>query len=152
MGVAIDTNLLLLLWIGGFNPDLVGRFKRTKKYGFADFELLRALVNELDRLVVTPHVLTEVSNFAGQLPEETCHAFRSAIVQVVREAVERVVPAATLADSVLFPRLGLTDVALHDAARSGVLIVTDDLPLHVELSRSKLPSLNFTHLRAALYQ
>ena len=67
-GILIDTNLLLLFVVGSCNVKHIGTFKRTKKFIPADFEALRRMLGNFRRLVTTPNILTEVSNFLGQLP------------------------------------------------------------------------------------
>jgi hypothetical protein len=146
-GGAVDTNLLLLLWLGGFDPAEVPRFKRTRKYAPEGFALLRDLVSPLSRLVTTPHILTELNNWAGQLPEETCANFRSAIAPIIVKSDERREAAATLVKEDGFPRLGLTDAALIRLAREGMLVITDDLPLYLYVSREQWPVIYFTHVR-----
>ncbi len=41
-GVLVDSNLLLLLFIGSYDPQRIKKFKRTQEYTFEDFELLSA--------------------------------------------------------------------------------------------------------------
>ena len=149
-GAVVDTNLLLLLWIGSFDRELIPRFKRTSSFLLTDFDLLVTLLKPLSRLVVTPHILTEVSNFSGYLPDPLRDLFRSQLVSIIGDCDERTAPSATLTSRPSFPRLGLTDVALVELAASGVLVVTDDLPLSLSLQERRLPFLNFTRLRREL--
>jgi hypothetical protein len=149
-GVVIDTQLLLLLLIGGFDRELIGRFKRVRHYEEADFDLLAVLVERCPKLFTTPSVLTEVMNLAGQLPEETAFLFRQAVRRVIPGWQERHVAAAQLAEGEAFARLGLTDATLEELARSNVLVLTDDHPLFGRLTEQDLPAMNFTHLRAEL--
>ncbi|MHB8519256.1 MAG: PIN domain-containing protein [Limisphaerales bacterium] len=100
---------------------------------------------------MTPHTLTEVSNFAGQLPEETCLLFRHTIVPATIRCDERRTAAAKLVAGDWYPRLGITDAALADLARGGVLVITDDLPLFLHLSSQRWPVLNFTHVLRTIY-
>ena len=69
-GVLIDSNLLLLLLVGSFDTNLVinASFKRVAKYNLEDFETLQNLLRYFTISVTTAHLLTEVSNLAGQLP------------------------------------------------------------------------------------
>lgn len=48
--VFLDANVLLLLYIGSFDPALIGQFKRTRQYTVEDFALLREIVGFLPRL------------------------------------------------------------------------------------------------------
>lgn len=68
-GVLMDTNLLLLYLVGAFDPEEVPRFKRTSQFTPADFALLVRFLELFQRIVTTPHVLTEAGNLAGQLAD-----------------------------------------------------------------------------------
>ncbi len=150
-GVAIDTNLLLLLWVGNFERSLIQRFKRTRKYTEADFDLLVALARQIRLLVTTPSILTEVSNLAGQLPEDTAEEFRSEMKRDIQQFDERHFPCKLVVQENTFIPLGLADSTLTLLARQKALVLTDDLPLYIQLAAAKLPVINFTHIRAAAY-
>ena len=75
-GILVDTNLLLLYFVGSLDLNRIERFKRTRKYTIPDFHVLVQLLTYFGRVVITPHILTEVSNLAGQLSEPLgadCH-------------------------------------------------------------------------------
>jgi rRNA-processing protein FCF1 len=150
-GVAIDSNLLLLLWIGSFDRSLIQRFKRTQKYTEADFDLLVRLVSRVRVLVTTPNVLTEVSNLAGQLPEQMAEEFRVEMQRVVQQINEQHFPCKLAAAEDCFISLGLTDSTLTMLARGKILVLTDDLPLYARLHSEKMPVINFTHVRSMAY-
>ena len=88
-GVAIDTQLLLLLWIGRFDRRQIGTFKRLRHYTEEDFDLLVGLLAHCPRLVTTPNVLTQVSDLAGQLPGDLADEFREEFCLVVGRMDER---------------------------------------------------------------
>lgn len=96
LGVAIDSNLLLLLWIGSFDRSLIQRFKRTQKYTETDYDLLVSLVARVKLLVTTPNVLTEVSNLAGQLPQQMAEEFRAEMQRVIAQFNEQHFPVNLL--------------------------------------------------------
>lgn len=65
-GVLVDTNLLLLFFVGGYDRSLVERFRRTAdRFVAPDFDTLSALLMSFERIVTTPHILTETSNLLG---------------------------------------------------------------------------------------
>ena len=84
-GVLVDTNLLLLLFVGSYDLERIERFKRTMQFTRDDFARLVALLGVFERRVTTPHILTEVSNLAGHLPTES----RLAFAAVYRELLMR---------------------------------------------------------------
>jgi hypothetical protein len=68
-GILVDTNLLLLFFIGLFDRGQISRFKRTKTYTGEDFDVLDRFLSQFARLITTPNILSEVSNLSGQLGE-----------------------------------------------------------------------------------
>lgn len=142
----LDSNILLLHWCAGFDRELVFSFKRLNCFQAKDFELLSETLKVFSVLKTTPHVLTEVSNLANQLPgrakDDWCEHF-SREIQVVREEW---IPASTVAAGD-FMWLGLTDAALVALADTHV-ILTIDFPLSNTLESQRLNVINFTHLRS----
>src|SRR5579863_2730459 len=65
--VILDSNLLLLLWCTNFDRSLI-KFKRLNSFQIEDIELLTETLKMFSAVRTTPHVLTEVSNLANQLP------------------------------------------------------------------------------------
>jgi hypothetical protein len=63
--ILVDTNLLLLLFLGTVNPARISKFKRTQQFSDQDFYLLVSFLSGFDKVVTTPHILKEVSNFGG---------------------------------------------------------------------------------------
>ncbi len=74
-GLLIDSNLLLLLFVGQYDPTRIQKFKRTDQFTVGDYELLADYVEQFRELVTTPSILTEVSNLLGQLPENLRYHF-----------------------------------------------------------------------------
>jgi len=60
-GILIDSNLLVLLIVGGVNRDRISRFKRTANYSSADWDLLSGILEQISRRYTLPHVLAELS-------------------------------------------------------------------------------------------
>ncbi|MBU1753132.1 hypothetical protein KKG56_04655, partial [bacterium] len=63
-GIVVDANLLLVYFLGSFNPQLILQYKRTKIYTLEDFYVLCQFIKYFDRLITTPNILTEVSNLS----------------------------------------------------------------------------------------
>ena len=143
----IDTNLLLVLIVGAYDRGQMERFKRTRAYTSDDFDLLTRFVACFGELVVTPNVLTEVSNLAGQLSEPVRSGVLASIGLLAMQVAERYFPSGDAAREPEFTRLGLADVSVLLAARENVAVVTDDLPLYLRLSALDLHVVNFNHLR-----
>lgn len=68
-GILIDTNILLLLFVGIVNRERISKFNRTQQFTPEDFDILQEIILYFPKIVTTPNILTEVSNLAGQLSE-----------------------------------------------------------------------------------
>ena len=66
-GVLVDTNILLLFFVGSFERTLITRFKRTNQYRAEDYDLLCHFLSHFDRMATTPHVLSEVNSLSHRL-------------------------------------------------------------------------------------
>ena len=67
-GLLIDTNLLVLLTTGTLNTSYIEGHKRTGHYTVEDFDLLLAIIDQFQFLVVIPNILTEASNLLKGSP------------------------------------------------------------------------------------
>ena len=150
-GILIDANLALLYLVGGYDLRLVGdgKYKKLSKYNSEDYHLLLRLKNEFKKAVTTPHVLTEVSNLANDLPEKTKSACLKKFYVTFVEIDELSIPSMNAAQMPEFHFLGLTDSALA-LVSAQFLIVTDDARLVQKMSEIGLEALNFSHLRGHL--
>lgn len=148
-GALVDSNLLLLLLIGSFDLGLLGEhgFKRVAKYTVQDYSILVLLLKQFKTCVTTPHILTEVSNLAGQLPEsQKSGCFGRFVETLGRFAELNNTDSFAAALRPEFVYLGLTDCVLTTAA-SEYLVITDDLRFCSSLQRAGLDALNFNHIR-----
>jgi len=146
-GVLVDTNLLLLLFVGAVNRKRIETFKRTAAFTAADYDLLLGLAGHCGRLVTTPHVLAQVSDLA-ELQGKERDMLRLLFKTVVEDADECYDSARDVIADPIFLRLGLTDAAIASVCSRGILVLTADVELHLELQRRGLDAINFNHLRA----
>jgi hypothetical protein len=146
-GLLIDSNLLLLFFVGLHDRTWIEKFKRTAQFTVEDFELLVAFINRFKELGTTPSILTEVSNLLGQLPERLKCSFRVHFAQGLKNLAEQYTPSRELGNARAFPRFGLTDTAILLAAKGKYLVLTDDFPLAQYLESQKVDAINFNHLR-----
>jgi len=142
----LDSNLLLFSWCSDFHPALVSKFKRLSSFQIEDVDLLSETLKVFPVLKTTPHVLTEVSNLANQLPSWIKEDWSEHFSRQIQGISEDWIPAATIAHNELF-WLGLTDAGLAQLASTHV-ILTIDFPLSNSLESRGLNVINFTHLRS----
>jgi hypothetical protein len=133
--------------VGAHDRSQIERFKRTRAYTADDYDLLIHFVAGFDGLVVTPNVLTEVSNLVGQLSEPLRGRVLASLAMLAIQVPERYFPSSDVVQEHDFHRFGLTDVSVLLAAREKVAVLTDDLPLYLKLAALDAYVVNFNHLR-----
>jgi hypothetical protein len=60
-GVLVDTNILLLYFVGATNRERISRFNRTQNFIPEDYDLLLQVLGYFQTIATTPNILTEVS-------------------------------------------------------------------------------------------
>jgi hypothetical protein len=146
-GVLVDSNVLLLYFVGAYERRLVPRFKRTAQFTVQDYDLLVYFLSNFRRIVPTPNILTEVNALLGQLGEPPKIQCRARFGPEIARLGEDYVPSADAVGLDQFPRLGLTDAVIARLAKGNHLVLTDDAKLAVFLERTQIDVVNFNHLR-----
>ena len=128
-GALLDTNLLLLVFVGIADQKLIASFKRTGSHGFSigDFELLQRVIRFLGgKVTTTPHILAETSNYIFQLkrPSQLCVLKKAATM--IEGFSELYADACVLTKRGEFLTHGLTDTAILEAGKNGSLILSVD--------------------------
>ena len=132
-GILIDTNLLLVLLVGNINVRFVGRIGKTEKYNEEDYERIRDVLQEFNRFIIVPQVLTE----AGNMLKRNCPT-ASTLIDLSLELRRFIQSEATREKRALskritthpaFEDLGYADAAILHAAAGRHLLFTDDGPL-----------------------
>ena len=149
-GYFIDPNLLLLLVVGRVGRDLISKHRRLQSYTAEDYDLLLDVMEQVERLIVTPNTLTETSNLLGQHGEPERSRFFGMLQLLINSADEVFVSSRDASSNPNFVRLGLTDTALLEAITKDTPLLTVDLNLYLAaLSRNteEITAVNFSHLR-----
>lgn len=148
-GILLDSNLLVLLFVGLVSPALVEHFKRTKNHGFTgkEFSLLQNIVSPFSKVATTPHILTETSNYICQLQGEARQSALKIISESVQFFKERRPESKKLVRTEFFPRFGLTDSAILDLPPKRYLVLSVDAALVIALQKKGVDAVNFNHLR-----
>ncbi len=146
-GVFVDTNILLLHFVGGFDRQQIGRFKRTRQFNVQDHDLLARLLARLNKVVTTPNVLSEVNSLSGQMGEPARTKYFQQFARGIGSLDEQYVRSTDAAGTEQFPRLGLTDSGIMLLAKGHYLVLTDDFKLAYSLEQAGIDVLNFNHIR-----
>jgi len=148
-GILLDTNLLLLLFVGLVDSGLVDDFKRTKNQQFTkkEFLLLEGIVKTFSKIVTTPHILTETSNFIFQLDGKKQQLALQIIAKIIQSFKERREESKKLVLAEEFFNFGLTDTAILDLPPKRYLVLSIDAALVIALQKKGVDAINFNHLR-----
>lgn len=140
----IDANLLVLLAVGGVDPQLIAKHKRLSAFTLDDYARLTDVLQNVHRVCVTPNVLTEASNLIGQHRDPQRSLFLARLRWIIERSCEIVVKSVDAAHSPSYERLGLTDAALMEAVSDQAPLITVDLRLYYSIvSRQEGAAYNF---------
>ncbi len=148
-GIFVDTNILLLYFIGAFDQNLIPKFKRTRQFIVEDHTILIRILSFFDKVVTTPNILTEVSNLSGQLGEPVRSEYFKKLSSDITLLEEEYVASQDVGHMQEFVRFGLTDAGVIYLTRGKYLILTDDFRLSQYLQSAGVDVINFNHIRIA---
>lgn len=143
----IDTNLLVLLVVGSVDLKLVGKHRRAREFKQEDYGLLLKMTGALNRLFVTPNILTEASNL---LESRKDRRFLDRLRIFIEKSEETILASSKAARHSQFPKLGLTDAVLLEIVSERRPLITADLALFLAAVSAKgaRAAFNFTHFRS----
>lgn len=145
--VVLDSNLLLLLVVGLADRTYIGKHRRLQSYSERDFDLLRQLIAPMSTIIVTPNILTEVSNFAKQIAEPARTRIATAFTVLLDELSEQYVSSKQAAAQAEFSRLWLTDSGILNQMTDENVLLTADLSLYLAAEQRGYKAINFTYQR-----
>ena len=150
-GIAIDTEILLLLCVGLFDEGLITRFKRTSKYSVDEFKIAQWIIEQISPHLVTPHVLAEFSNLSNNLKERR-NGYYSAIDSFLKNEIEIFYPKEDILDEHFFRNLGFADISLFKTCRDkGCVLFTADRPLTDILRGQNIDVINMVEIQSELW-
>ena len=147
----LDTNLLILLLVGLCDKDRVSSCELTSSYSYNDCELLYEIFKYFKtEIIVTPHVIAELSNLTHSLPDKKHHYFFSMLVSKLTSFREEQITISELLGTKLeiivrfgFPDLGI----LETAKRIEAVILTNDSGFSYYANSLHIPCIGFENVR-----
>jgi hypothetical protein len=143
---ALDTNILLLRLVAETDPSLLRSFKRVQIFDERDIPILANVLRAFSRLISTPHVLSEVSNFVDQAPQYRRVQLIEVLKRFIDDDDEVYEEARMLSMEETFAPIGLTDTGLFSLSNRAT-IVTMDFRLAGAIDSAGGSAINFNHLR-----
>ncbi len=127
--IITDTSPLLLLLMGLYDENAIAKFKRLSEYNSDDYKLLLQFTAKR-KIIVTPQVLSEVSNFANRLKPNKFSEFIEENKPILEKIDEKYIPKTDILASQEIVKFGFTDTSIILAAKeNNALVLTDDFPL-----------------------
>lgn len=149
----IDTNLLLLLLIGSCDKKWLSDCDCTKAYNEVDLELTLHIISLFaEDIVITPHILAEVSNMSKRdIKEPKIQAYIASLVSQLKNYREEHVPIDSLLgkDPKSLALFGFPDMTIIEAAqKTNAVILSDDRRLCEYASSLGIHNINFKPVKA----
>lgn len=146
-GILIDANLLLLLIIGTVDTKLINTFKKTLQYSELDYQKLVSFLSWF-QIFTTPNILTEVSNHCETINKQYNGLIYHQLKDSLNVIQEQYLISVEVTKNNIFIKLGLTDGAIYELAKIGLLVLRDDLDLFSYLYTNGCTAINFNHIRS----
>ena len=128
--IITDTSPLLLFLMGSYDKNAIEDFKRLEKYDSVDYDLLFQFLAKR-KIIVTPQVLSEVSNFAKELKQNRFSEFLEENRSILEKINEKYIPKTEVLSSQEVLKFGFTDASIILAAEeNNAVVLTDDFPLY----------------------
>lgn len=147
-GILIDTNILLLWFVGMVNRELISKFKRTENFVPEDYDTLLQILSYFNnKIVTTPNILTEVNSLANQLGEPARSKCLSVFAERMARLNESYLESTEVVRTDSFTKFGLTDCGIATLAKNKYLVLTDDFKLTNYLQKIEIDTINFNNIR-----
>ena len=151
-GILIDTNILLLFFIGIYDKEFIDKFKRTSKYSNEDFEIVKKIILKFKNIIITPHILTEISNLSFQMSENLLKNYFLSIIKIIKNMKEIYIDKNEIIESKFYIKIGFADSSIIECAwKKGILVFTDDFPLSNYLLKLKCDVINLNYIRTEVW-
>ena len=151
-GILVDTNLLILWFVGSGNRQRISKFNRTENFTPENYDLLVRILASFSKIVTTPNILTEVSNLViKDIKEPELTKCFENLAEVLSTATsfkleEHYIQSNIVIKVAGFNRFGLTDYGILELARNQYLVLTDDFNLTRHLLGVGVDTINFNNL------
>ena len=147
--IFLDTGLLMLFVVGATDRKLIAKHRRLREFQEKDYDILIDKIGHVDKILVTPNTLTEVSNLLDQHGEPERSRIFETLRVFIEEQEEIVVASRAASQRKEFTRLGLTDTGLLEVISNSNPLLTVDLALYVAaITKESESAHNFRHYQS----
>ena len=149
-GLVVDTNLLLLYFVGSCDRTAIAFYPKTSKYSEEDFDVVRKLIEGLSgRVITSPCILAELGNLSPQHGNKRFAAYFAGLVNVLGKWGEDYQGKDVVLSSGFVPTIGFSDVSIMQMVKAGgYVLLTDDFRATGILRSEGCLVLNLADLRS----
>ena len=151
-GAVIDSNLLILYFIGNYNINLVSNFSKTKQFATEEFYFLDLVIKHFNFIATTPNVLTEVNNLSNDLGQKNKPELLELLKSGIQIFKEDYFESSSLVKDKFYTKIGLTDISIMNLAKKGFVVLTTDLTLKNILEHLNLDVVNWNNLKPYIWE
>lgn len=150
----LDTNVLLLLFIGMNDISSLSKYGCTQKYTEDDYRLLLKILGFFEsEIVITPHTIAEFSNFFKRdIKNPKLHHYMVMVMDKLKNYKEEYISLKELLkiEVKALVSFGFPDMSIIEAAiKIDAVILTDEVNLCDHANLKRIPNIRFSALRAA---
>jgi hypothetical protein len=147
-GIAVDSGLLILLIVGRYDKSYIPEYKITSSFFPGDFELLANFVNHFRKVIVSPHVVAELSNHSFKIPQRRLSPYLDVFIRLMELFEERFLTKEVVLTHPCFKQVGVTDTGLIISCLEGpYFLLTIDHTLRVLAEKHGVDAMHFNELR-----
>ena len=147
-GIIIDTVIMLVYIVGSYDLDYISQFKRTDEYCAEDHKTISYVLSRFSRKVVTPHILAELSNLSVQARKEEREDYFKTFRGLLKRTSEDYIGKDIVLSFPLFPKIGVTDLGIIEAAKeNNYLVFTNDKDLVGQAKKKGVNVLRLNDIR-----
>lgn len=131
MKLILDTNLLLLYFVGNYDSSFISRCPTTQDFTEQDYIRLINIVKDSKEILITPQILAEVSNLSERISEPKFSLYMQSLISKLSTFNEKHIPMIQLLnDEKNLIRLGFTDLSIVEVSKKyDCIILTKDFKL-----------------------
>jgi hypothetical protein len=127
---------------------MIDKHKRTTKvFSIEDFELLKLVMSQYQKMIFLPSILVETSNLLSQIGDPDKTAILKVFAELIKRYDEVYLESQLAVQAGHFLTLGLTDSLILETLNGDFELLTVDHKLHIQAVSTGLNAVNFNHLR-----
>lgn len=149
-GLIVDTNVMLLFLVGKYDLDFIKNFPfhRTARYSKSDFGILEDVFKNFNKIIITPHTLTELSNLSKKVNSYRIEEYFNVFINVLLQFDELNVDKNIILKSPNLYKFGVADFAIWSIAKGKkYLVFTDDYTLKGFLESKEIDTISIYEIR-----